>query len=58
MVRTCCCFHEVFSESELPLSYNAHIADARTQLIGYETNLLNKVWRYVDLYIYKDFDNK
>ena len=32
-----------FSESELPLSYNAKLYDARTQLIGYEINLLNKV---------------
>ena len=31
------------SESELPLGYNAHSGDARTQLIGYEINLLNKV---------------
>ena len=32
-----------FSESELPLSYNAKVTNARTQLIGYEINLLNKV---------------
>ena len=32
-----------FSESELPLSYNAKVTDTRTQLIGYEINLLNKV---------------
>ena len=32
-----------FSESELPLSYNAKVTNARTQLIGSEINLLNKV---------------
>ena len=32
-----------FSESELPLSYNAKVTNARTQLIGYEINLLSKV---------------
>ena len=32
-----------FSESELPLSYNAKVTNARIQLIGYEINLLNKV---------------
>ena len=32
-----------FSESELPLSYNAHSSDTRIQLLGYEINFLNKV---------------
>ena len=35
---------------------------ARTQLIGYEIKLLNKVWQYIHLYIYiyreRDFHNK
>ena len=34
---------EFFSESELSRSYNAKVQNARTQLIGYEFNLLNKV---------------
>ena len=32
-----------FSESELPLSDNAKVTNARAQLVGYEINLLNKV---------------
>ena len=34
----------LFSGSELPLSYNAKVQNAHAQLIGYEINLLNKVW--------------
>ena len=32
-----------FAESELRLNYNAKVQNAHIQLIGYETNLLNKV---------------
>ena len=32
-----------FSDSELPLSYNAKAKNERMELIGYEINLLKKV---------------
>ena len=38
-----CFLRGSISESELPLSYNAHIGNTRIELIGYEINPLNKV---------------